>query len=318
MPLSSDRTDRGDRTDCGDRGGATRCWLPAGPLDLVRTLGPLQRGRDPTHRVIGGTVWHTAATPDGPSTLRLSQHGGEVHATAWGAGAAWALDGLPTLLGGRDDSTGFRPRHRLLLAVQRQHPGVRLCRTGLVFAQVVPAVLEQKVTGVESRRSWRELLLRFGDPAPGPAPVGMRVFPGPRAWLALPDWEWHRAGVDQARRRAIRAAATVAARLDECVEWPAEQALRRLRAVPGIGPWTAAEVAQRALGAADAVSVGDYHIPSLVGWALAGTRLDDAGMVALLEEYRPHRQRVVRLVELSGRRPPRRGPRATVRDYRRL
>jgi 3-methyladenine DNA glycosylase/8-oxoguanine DNA glycosylase len=298
---------------------AARTWRPVRPLDLVRTLAPLQRGgADPTHRVIGRTVWHTAATPEGAATLRLSHHWGEVQAIAWGPGAQCALDSVPDLLGTRDDASDFDPGHPLLRNVHRRHPGLRLCRTGLVFAQVVPAVLEQKVTGLESRRSWRELLLRFGDPAPGPAPSGMRVLPGARRWLDLPDWEWHRAGVDLTRRRAIRAAATVANRLDECGGLPPEQAVRRLKSVPGIGPWTTAEVAQRALGAADAVSVGDYNIPSLVGWALTGSPVDDAGMLELLEEYRPHRHRVVRLIEVSGVRSPRHGARAPIRDYRRV
>ncbi|MCA1656108.1 MAG: DNA-3-methyladenine glycosylase 2 family protein [Actinobacteria bacterium] len=294
-----------------------RTWCPGAPLDLVRTLAPLQRGGgDPTQRVTAGAVWRALATPEGPATLRLVPAGGSVQAAAWGRGAEWALAGVPDLLGGRDDASGFAPTHPLLRTVLARHPGVRIGRTGLVFDQVVPAVLEQKVTGVESRRSWRELLTRFGAPPPGPAPAGMRAPPDPGTWLALPDWEWHRAGVDVSRRRTIRAAATVAARLEECAAMPAEQAARRLRAVPGIGAWTAAEVAQRALGDADAVSVGDYHLPALVGWALIGERVDDDGMLALLADYRPHRHRVVRLVELSGVRPPRSAPRAPVRDFR--
>jgi len=301
--------------------GAERSWQPTGPLDLLRTLGPLRRGPgDPTHRVVGGDVWRTLPTPGGPATLRLAAGaaGGPVHAAAWGPGAAWALDAVPDVLGARDRPADFVPGHPLLTTTHRRHPGVRICRTGLVFDQVVPAVLEQKVTGVEARRSWRELVLRFGDPAPGPAPAGMRVAPSARALLALPDWQWHLAGVDTTRRRAIRAAATVADRLDECAGMPPEAAARRLMAVPGIGRWTAAEVAQRSLGDADAVSVGDYHVPGLVGWALAGRPLDDDGMLALLEPYRPHRHRVVRLIELSGFRKPRFGPRLTIRDYRRL
>jgi hypothetical protein len=105
-------------------------------------------------------------------------------------------------------------------------------------------------------------------------------------------------------------------RLEECTALPPAGALARLRVVPGIGVWTAAEVAQRALGDADAVSVGDYHIPSLVGWALAGAPVDDDGMLALLAPYRPHRHRVVRLIELSGVGLPRRGSRMPARDYR--
>jgi len=306
-------------TRSSELSSAQRVWAPDGPLDLIRTLRPLQRGgSDPCHRVVGTTVWHTFLAPTGPATLRLTGSGGAVLAQAWGDGRDWALDAVPDLLGARDRLGDFAPAHPVLRRVLRSHPGVRLGRTGLVFDQVVPAVLEQKVTGVESRRSWRELLLRFGAAAPGPAPATMRVAPSPQGWLSVPDWEWHRAGVDIKRRRAIRAAASVASRLEECVAMSPADALRRLQVVPGIGPWTAAEVAQRSLGDADAVSVGDYNIPSLVGWALVGEPLDDDGMLALLDEYRPHRHRVVRLVELSGIRPARRAPRMTIRDYRHL
>jgi 3-methyladenine DNA glycosylase/8-oxoguanine DNA glycosylase len=91
-------------------------------------------------------------------------------------------------------------------------------------------------------------------------------------------------------------------------------AYRRLTSVPGIGPWTAAEVGVRALGDVDAVSVGDFHLPNLVAFALAGEpRGTDARMLALLEPYRGQRARVVRLLELSGVRAPRYGPRLSVR-----
>ena len=88
-----------------------------------------------------------------------------------------------------------------------------------------------------------------------------------------------------------------------------------MTAFPGIGQWTAAEVARTALGDKDAVSVGDYHLPSLVAWALAGERrADDARMLELLEPYRGQRARVIRLLEVSGVGPPRRGPRMTPRS----
>ncbi|HEV7754916.1 MAG TPA: DNA-3-methyladenine glycosylase 2 family protein [Mycobacteriales bacterium] len=296
--------------------GLTRVWRPDGPLDPRLTLGPLGRGPgDPTHRVLpDGSVWRTAVTPAGAGTLRLV-FSGAVRADAWGPGAAWLLDAVPDLLGASDSLAGFASHHPYVAEAARSMPGLRLARTGLVFEQVVPAVLEQKVTGKEARRSWRELLWRFGAVPPGPAPTGMRLLPSPAEWLALPDWEWHRAGVDLARRRAVRAAATVAGRLEECVTMPVPDAVRRLRVLPGIGAWTAAEVVQRALGAPDEVSVGDYHVAAWVGWALTGGPLDDDGMLAELTPYAGHRQRVVRLVEF-GYRKPRFGPRATVRDYR--
>jgi 3-methyladenine DNA glycosylase/8-oxoguanine DNA glycosylase len=295
-----------------------RSWADGRPVDVARTLAPLRRGAgDPTYAVDpAGAVWRTARTPDGPGTLRLVVAAGQVEAAAWGSGATWLLDRLPELLGGGDDPTGFTPPVGPVRDTARRHPGLRVARTGLVFEALVPAVLEQKVTGKEARRSWRELLRRFGEPAPGPTPPGLRVCPPPAVWAAVPSWEWHLAGVDGKRASTILAAALVAGRLEEGVELAPAAAQRRLRAVPGVGAWTAAEVAQRAFGDADAVSVGDFHLPGLVGWALAGRVVDDAGMLVLLAPYRPHRYRLVRLIELSGVRVPRRGPRLPVRDYR--
>ena len=96
---------------------------------------------------------------------------------------------------------------------------------------------------------------------------------------------------------------------------PREAAYARLRSVPGIGPWTAAEVALRVLGDPDAVSVGDFHLPNVVAFALAGEpRGDDRRMLELLEPWRGQRARVVRLIESSGLRPPAFGPRYAPRS----
>jgi 3-methyladenine DNA glycosylase/8-oxoguanine DNA glycosylase len=76
-------------------------------------------------------------------------------------------------------------------------------------------------------------------------------------------------------------------------------------------------VLQRAAGALDAVSVGDAHLPRLLVHALTGdVRDDDEAMLAALEPYRPQRYRVQRLVELSGHRAPRYGPRYAPLDHR--
>jgi 3-methyladenine DNA glycosylase/8-oxoguanine DNA glycosylase len=242
---------------------------------------------------------------------------GTVEASAWGPGAALLLDGVPALLGAHDDDTGFAAHHPLIADMRRRLPGLRLGATGRVWDVLLPAVLEQKVTGVEARRSWRELCWRFGSRAPGPDGMPrLWLPPSPDAVRAIPDWEWHRAGVDVARRRALLAAATVAHRLERAVELGGAAGRELLRKVPGIGVWTAAEIAQRAWGDPDAVSVGDFHIPSVVGWALVGRPLDDAGMLAELAPYAPQRQRAVRYVEASGFRRPRFGPRYAPRDYR--
>lgn len=300
----------------GERG---RRWIAGRPVDLRGTLGPIVRGRgDPSHQIApAGAFWWACRTPDGPGTLRLRQERGTVDALAWGVGAPWLLDLVPNLLGASDDWSGFdAAAHPLLAQVSRRRPGLRLPSTGLVFDSLVPAVLEQRVTGSESRRAWRGLCRRYGEPAPGPMP-DLRVPPSPADVLAVPTWEWHRLGVDISRQRTLRAAATVAARLEECVGLSSDDALRRLRVVPGVGAWTAAEVAQRAWGDPDAVSVGDFHIHDQVVHALTGrARGDDEEMLRLLEPWRGHRQRVVRLVELSGVMPPRFGPRYHPLDTR--
>ncbi|MFN2495238.1 MAG: DNA-3-methyladenine glycosylase [Pseudonocardiaceae bacterium] len=295
----------------------SRCWTPEYPLDVRALLAPLRRGRgDPTMRVdADGTVWRAATTPEGPGTLALRRdQSGAVHATGWGPGASRALEGLPALLGAADDDSGFVAHHPLIAQVRRRMPGLRLGATRRVWDVLMPAVLEQKVTGVEARRSWRELCRRFGEPAPGPG--GLWVPPVPAAVREIPEWEWHRAGVDRSRRRALLAAAAVADRLEGAVTLGGEAGRALLRKVPGIGVWTAAEVAQRAWADADAVSVGDFHIPSVVGYALLGRPLDDEGMLAVLAPYAPQRHRAVRYVEASGHRRPRFGPRYSPRDYR--
>ena len=291
---------------------------PGGPRHAAGGPGAARASRG-CHGDRGPSSWGRPRVRASRGHLRGWRRPGPVtvvRAAAWGPGAAWLLRELPGMLGADDDRAGFHPAHPVLAELAARHPGVRVGRSGRVLEALVPAVLEQKVVGVEARRAWRYLLLKFGDPAPGPAPAGMRVCPPPRIWRRIPSWEWHRAGVEGVRARTIIGAAEVAARLEEIVAMPADAADRRLRSLPGIGVWTSAEVRQRACGDADAVSVGDYHLPSAVGWALAGRVVDDAGMLELLAPYAGHRHRAARLVELGGIRPPRRGPRMSVRDYR--
>jgi 3-methyladenine DNA glycosylase/8-oxoguanine DNA glycosylase len=317
-----------------------RDWHAPYPVDVRAILAVHRRGpHDPAFGIdAAGAVWRTSLTPAGPGTIRVRTAraaglgsgrrrdgqvgrdddgaGTVVRATAWGPGAPWLLDQLPGLLGAADDPDGFAPAHPLLRELAWRHRGVRIGRSARVLEALVPAVLEQKVVGLEAQRAWRRLLLRHGLPAPGPAPAGMRVFPPPRTWSRIPSWDWHQAGVEAVRARTIAGAALVAGRLEEIIGLAADDADRRLLALPGVGPWTSAEVRQRACGDADAVTVGDYHLPAAVGWALAGRIVDDAGMIELLAPYAGHRHRATRLIELSGARPPRRGPRLAVRDYR--
>jgi 3-methyladenine DNA glycosylase/8-oxoguanine DNA glycosylase len=321
------RRGRGDPAYTVDGyGAAWRTSLtPDGPATIRVHAVPAVDGRPAVHAADGGPAAHAVdggpAVPASPASPAVS--GGEaarltICASAWGPGASWLLSRLPGLLGEADDPAGFEPVHPLLQQMSRRHHALRIGRSDRVFEALVPAVLEQKVVGAEAKRAWRLLLLRFGDPPPGPAPPGMRVCPPPRTWMRIPSWDWHRAGVELVRARTIIGAARAAERLEEITAMTPAEADRRLQTLTGIGPWTSAEIRQRAIGDADALSVGDYHLPSIVGWALIRQKVDDAGMCELLAPYAGHRYRAAWLLELSGQGPPRHGPRNAPRDYRRI
>ena len=144
---------------------------PGFPVDLRAALGPVQRGTyDPHLRFDGASAWRACTTPCGPGTVHLAPRpGGEVEVAAWGDGAEWLVASAPGLLGSLDDPGGFEPRHPLVREMARRRPYLRLSRTGLVFDALVPAVLEQKVTGAEAHRAYRAIVRHFGEPAPGPA-----------------------------------------------------------------------------------------------------------------------------------------------------
>lgn len=98
---------------------------------------------------------------------------------------------------------------------------------------------------------------------------------------------------------------------------PLPEAYARITAITGVGPWTAGKVGLVALGDPDAVPVGDYHLPNTVAFGLAGEeRADDTRMLALLEEFRPHRGRVILLLLAARVVAPKYGPRSAVREFR--
>jgi len=297
-----------------------RVWHPSWPCPVSTTLSILRRGGgDPTFRVdADGTVWRGVRTPEGPTTLRLRSRPalGEVQAAAWGPGADWVLTSVPAMLGADDDPTGFAPTHKVLADAHRRKPHWRVCRTGLVLEALVPAVIEQKVTGQEAFSGFRSLVHRFGERGPGAGVErGVWVQPSAETLRLIPSWEWLRLHIDPARSRTVVRAAQVATALERTVGLPADEVDRRLCSLPGVGVWTSAEVRFRAHGDADAVSFGDYHVAKNIGWALTGTPVDDDELACLLEPYRPHRYRVQRLVELNGLRRPRHGPRMAPRRH---
>jgi 3-methyladenine DNA glycosylase/8-oxoguanine DNA glycosylase len=292
------------------------------PVSAGTTLFPLRRGPgDPCFQVdTDGAIWRTSLLRSGSVTARISRAAANaVECTAWGSGADEFLDALPAMLGAHDDLSGFEPLDPIVAEAYRRVPHLRLGRTDQVMEALIPAVLEQRVPGKDAFRAWRLLVTKFGTPAPGPAPERMRVPPPAEVWRRIPSREFHRANVDPGRARTVVGCAQRASSLERLTSWPAEKARAALMSLPGVGIWTAAETAQRAFGDPDALSVGDYHIPNMIGWTFLGRPIDDDEMVELLEPMRPHRHRVVRLLEASGLAyEPRRGARLPLQDIRGL
>jgi hypothetical protein len=288
------------------------------PIALGQTLGPMERGRgDPTMRSGRGFVERASRTPEGPSSVRFVETAGGIDVQAWGPGAAWVLDRAAAWCGAEDDDAGFDPPAGLVRDLWRRHRGLRIPRTGLVTERLIPVILEQKVTGNEARRAYRRLATALAEPAPGP--LDLTLPPDPERIAELPYYAFHPFGVERRRAEVARAVCARTAWIDETAALPLDVAQDRLSSVHGIGPWTVAEVARIALGDADAVSVGDFHVPNIVAWALAREpRGSDERMLELLEPYRPHRGRVQRLLETSGIRAPAFGPRMERRAIDRI
>jgi 3-methyladenine DNA glycosylase/8-oxoguanine DNA glycosylase len=288
-----------------------------GPYDFRQSVSALVHGRgNPTRRFVDGVVWFAARWPDGPATLRLVPHEGGVHAAAWGPGADAALVAAPGIAGLHDDASDWKPEHPLVAELHRGRPGQRMPRSGLVVLELMRTILGQLVTVREANDAWRALVRAYGEPAPGPpdALAGLVLPPDPAVLARVQPWRLTTLGMLSKQAETIRRVCERAKRMEEAAGMSLEDGMRRMQAIRGVGPWTAGSVMGGALGHPDAVVVGDLHLPRTVAFALAGeTEADDARMLQLLEPFRGHRQRVVRLLHGSGRKVPRRGPRPEAR-----
>ena len=300
--------------------------------DFAGTLGPLCLGRlDPAAR-LGPTEFLWAVhTPGGPATLHLRRHGSTLEAAGHGPGADWVLSQADAVAGLRDDVAGFDALAALDPVVRRAwhvKPGLRLTRTGRLFAHLVPTILAQKVTGKEAAWGYARLVRQLGEPAPGGF-AGLLLPPLPAALAGTPYWAYHPFGIEQKRADTVRRVAAAADRLESAPD--AATATSRLTAIRGVGVWTAAEAVRLGYGDPDAVSVGDYNIPHHVVYALTGavragsreSTVDrpseaDTRMLELLEPFRGQRARVVQLLLATQPGPPRFGPRMPVRSFARF
>ncbi len=252
-----------------------------------------------TVRRRSGVHWWSTETPQGSATVAFRSSGGLVRADAWGAGSDWALSRLPRLLGTDDDhADDFRPEHPVLRRLCEHHGSLRLGASGRWYEALATTIIGQRVVTADAAASRERLSSRYGTPAPtGPG----NPFPAPEAILRLSDHDFHRVGVERGRARVLRVAAKYADRIERLDDVSPAAAGAWLRRLPGIGPWTVGITTTIAAGDPDAVPVGDLHIPRMVTFALTGNEHgDDDTMLEALEPFAGHRQRVIRLVKLSG------------------
>ncbi len=290
-------------------------FTPPFPINVTKTLAPLSRGRSDRTAVVGPTaIWRATRTPQGPATQMIRSVGAEIESRSWGPGAVWLAEHAPVLVGCNDDTSNFPTVNAEMTKLHRQNASFRILCTHSIWEALIPAVLEQKVTGLEAKRSYARIVRYFGEPAPKPEGSPSLLLPPDAERVARsPSHVFHGAGVEAKRGDTIRLAATYAHRLREVAEQSTSAATELLSKLPGVGAWTVAEIGLVALGDADAVSVGDYHLKNWVSWNLASKpRGTDEEMLALLEPYRPHRGRVLQYLKMAGQAPPRYGPRLTL------
>lgn len=272
-----------------------------GPYAVRHALPGHGHTIDPTYAGRPDSVRFASRTPAGPVSVLARTAERTLSVQAWGPGARWMADRAEQLAAPDDDPRDLRFGHDRLDALNRRHPGLRHAAHGCVVDALLARTLGQRVLAVEAGRSWAALCRAFGDDAPGP--LGLRLPPDHERVADTPTWWFHQHGVERGRARTLVAIARHARRLAEVVDLPLPEAYARMRAVPGLGPWTVNGVARTALGDPDAIVVGDFWISHAVCSFLTGRpRGSDEEMLALVEPWTGQRGRVERLVHLSGHR----------------
>jgi 3-methyladenine DNA glycosylase/8-oxoguanine DNA glycosylase len=171
-------------------------------------------------------------------------------------------------------------------------PGVRLIRFPDPFEGLVRAILGQQVSLAAAATTASRIATRFGTVAPKFGEP-FRAFPSPEALARATDAELRATGLTGAKSTALSLAArAVVARtidFEQLASAPSEEADAALRALTGVGSWTAAYVRMRGLGDRDAFPASDLGVLKALGRLLGKSSVSAREAEALSERWRPWR-----------------------------
>ena len=167
--------------------------------------------------------------------------------------------------------------------------GLRVPGTLDGFELAVRAVLGQQVTVAAARTLTTRLVERFGTPLATPIDGLTRLFPSPAALAAASGDELGQLGVVRQRQAAIHALAQAVSSGQIRLHAGADVAatMDALKALPGIGAWTADYIALRALRWPDAFPSGDVALQKAL--SPDGQRLTARAAESRAERWRPWR-----------------------------
>jgi AraC family transcriptional regulator of adaptative response / DNA-3-methyladenine glycosylase II len=168
-------------------------------------------------------------------------------------------------------------------------PGLRLPGCVDAFEMVVRAVLGQQVTVAGARTLARRFVDRFGEALATPWPEIERTFPSPALIANTPIEQIAELGIIRSRAGAIVALAQAWPQVSQQLQsqHAPEALIDTLRALPGIGPWTAHYIAMRALGWPDAFPPKDVAVLNAMKPLFGVSTQREAD--ALIDRWRPWR-----------------------------
>ena len=284
-------------------GQASTVTVEAPGIDPRLVLGPLAMLRgDPTVRLGLREVLRVTWTPEGPGSIAVSwgDEPGCLAVRCRGDGAAWLQERAARLVGVDDGVTSFAPEADVVRRLWARFSGDRVGATATVWHDLAWIAVQQRVHRSDAAAQWRRLVMALGEPST--EHEGLYSPPSPERLARAAPWSLRALGIDARRATTLIEAARVAHRLHRLSEVPFAEAEKPLRSIAGVGAWTTSCLSGLTWGEPDTVITGDSGIPSLIASTLTGERrADDARMIALLEPFRPHRYRILRLA-LAARR----------------